>query len=71
MHPDPTARIGVEDIEDRFALQEDEPRGMLAIGSFEKLQRPLLARREKSCGLMFPATITSENENCIPLVHQV
>jgi len=34
----------VEEIEDRFVLQEDEPRGMLAIGGFEKLQRLLLAR---------------------------
>jgi len=43
---------------------------MLAIGSFEKVQRLLLARRGEILGLMLPATITSENENCIPLPHQ-
>jgi len=53
-----------------LVLQEEEQRSMLAIGSFEKLQRLFLARRGEILGLMLPATITSENENCIQLPHQ-
>src|SRR5450755_4394082 len=42
-HEGPVARVGMEEVEDRFVLQEDDARGVLTIGLFEKAQGLLFA----------------------------